>query len=429
MATGAFTTVTNALKNVYTPKRIVPMVNEEAPFRRYLKRQIPAGARVSEGILKFGANFSPPQNVGQHADADNLPTPKDRTQDQFELNPTLFTGTFQIGWVTRRAGNSNKSAFNGGELRRKTEETIADIGKYIEQTLLATHGTGRRGRVLSDGSNTLVLDKPEAAWLFRENQYISVRTTDGGDTVRDSIDYRLITNIDLDTDTITYDGADQTAVAGDHVHVVTKASQTSLSSISCNGLRGLVDDGTYLGTLHGLSRTSYPKLNSSVKGNGGTLRDLSEQILVNAHHEVRQRSSKRPTDIWTNTGQVEKYIQFVAPDRRYQQVGRGITKMETGYQEDSIVHHAPGIAMKFNVSVDVVPRELFMLNWDCFFHYQAQELDWWDEGGGLLRPLPTDGGYKAAWFAALSCIENVACDYPIGNTVIRDLKDPLAGDS
>jgi len=428
MATGGFDAVTNALKTVYVSKTIVPMVNEEAPFRRYLKGKVPASARVSEGILKFGANFDPPQNQGQMADGDNLPVPKDRTQDQFTLNPTLFAGTFQIGWVTRRAGNTSKSAFNGGELRRKTEETIADIGKYIEQTFTSTHGTGRRGRVLTDGVNTITMDKPETVRLFRNNQYISVRTTDGGNTVRDSLDYRLITDIDLDTNTITYDGADQTAVAGDHVHVVTKASQTSLSTISSNGLRGLVDDGTYASSLHALSRSTYSKLNSIVKDNGGSLRDLSEQLLVNASHEVRQRSQKRVTDIWTNTGQIEKYIEFVAPDRRYTQSGRGITQMATGYQEDSIVHYAPGVSMKFNISVDILPREIFLLNWDCFFHYKAQELDWWDDGSGLLKPLPTDGGFKAAWFAALSCIENIGCDYPIGNAVIRDLKDPLLGD-
>jgi hypothetical protein len=433
MAVGAFDQITNALKIAYPKKAIDPMVNEETTFRRKLSKNLPPGARMSDGIMKFGANLNPPQNVGQHTDGDNLPTPKDRTQDQFTMTATLFSGTFQIGWLTQQAANSNRSAFNGGELRRRTEETIADTAKFIEQTYVGTHGSSRRARVDSDGTSNFVCLKPEMALLIRENHYISVRTTDGGDTVRDSCDYRKVTAVNHDTYTVTYSSTDQTLVSGDHVSVVTKAAQTSLSSagstqnVSANGLRGLIDDATYASHIHLLSRTTYPKLKCNVAGNGGALRDLSEQILINACHQNRHRSGKRITDAWCNTGQVEKYVEFVAPDRRYLQQGAGITPMATGYQDDSLVHYAPGVKFNLNIAVDIIPREIFLLNWTTFFHYVAQDMDWWDEGA-MLKPVPVSGGYKAAYFAALCSMENLGCDMPIGNTVVRDLNDPLCGD-
>lgn len=430
---GEFDQITNALKIAYPSKAIEPMVNEETPFRKALQKSVPSGGRVTEGIVKFGANLNPPQNQGQLVDGGALPTPKNRTEVQFQLTPTIFAGGFQIGWVTKAAGNSSKAAFNGGELRRRTEETLADLGKFIEQTYVATHGTGRRARVESDGTNNFVASLPEGVRLLRENQYFSARTTDGGATVRDGMGYRQISAITQSTRTVTYTGEaggandDRTLVAGDHIHPVVEDDQT-ITSVFANGLRGLVDDATYLATLHGLARATYPKLNSNVSSNGGTLRNLTEQILVRACHENRARSGKRVTDAWMSEGQAEKYIEFVAPDRRYNINGKGVQGMGTGYQEGSLVHYYPGGQFNLNVSFDVIPREIFLLNWDTFFHYVAQDMDWWDEGN-MLKPTPTSGSYKASYLAFLASIENIGCDMPIANTVIRDLRDPSIGDA
>jgi hypothetical protein len=437
MAVGAFTTVTNALKQVYSTKRVEAMINEETPFRAWLKKSVPAGTRVREGIVKFGANLAPPQNTGQILDGGTLPLPKDRTQDQFELYPTLFPGTFQIGWLTRRAGNTSKSAFNGGELRRKTEETLADTGKFIEQTYCGTDNAGTRCQVNAATTSlaTFVAKKPQGVLLLRVNQFITSRTSQGGNssTVSDSCDYVKITAITESSNTVTL-ASGHSLAANDYIMVVTETGQDSMTSINANGtpgngLRGLVDDTTHSSHLHKLSRTTYPQLNAVVEANGGVKRDLSEQILVNACQTIRHRSGKQPTDMWSNTGQAQMYVKFVAPDRRYAQSGSGITEMGTGYQKGSLVHYAPGIRLVLNESVDIVPREIFLLNRENIFHYVAQEMGWWDEGGGpLLKPVPATNSYKAAWFAALCSMENIGTDFPRAHAVIRDLNDPLNGD-
>ena len=431
---GEFDAITNALKIAYPPKAIVPMVNQETPFRAQLKKLIPAGGRVTEGIVKFGANLNPPQNQGQLIDGGALPSPKDRTQDQFQLTPTIFAAGFQIGWVTRAIGNSNKSAFNGGELRRRTEETIADLAKFMEQTYVGTHGTGRRARVESDGAaSTFVAALPEGTKLLRENQFVTVRTTDGGAVIRwdagtEVAPGRFITAINHDTRVVTYSGADAVLVAGDHVHPQVEANQSFVTNPFANGLRGLIDDATFLTSIHGLSRVTYPKLKANVAGNGGTLRNLTEQILVRACHQNRARSGKRITDAWMGEGQAEKYIEFVAPDRRYTVAGKGVQGMGTGYQEGSLVHYYPGGMFELQISFDIVAREIFLLNRDTFFHYLAEDMDWWDEGG-MLKPTPNNTSYKASYLAFVKAIENIGNDMPIGNTVVRDLKDPSIGDT
>lgn len=418
-----------ALKVAYAPKVVEAMVNAETIFRPKLKKSVPAGAKATEGILKFAANFNPPQNLGNTNDGGTLAPAKDRTEKQFTLTPVLFTFSMQIGLVTREIANSNKSAWNGGELRRRTDEVMVDGAKYIESSYTGTHGTGRRARVESDGANNFVASLPEGTRLLRENMMFSERTTDGGATT--GVDFRKITAIDHSTRTVTYDGADGGLVPGQHIHAaVVEASQDiTTANPFPNGLRGLIDDTTFTSTHHGLSKTTFPKLKANVFSNGGTLRNLTEQLLVRACHEIRARSGKKVTDIWTSEGQMEKYLEFVAPDRRLIRNSPGDTgNMATGYKGTEMVHYGPGIEIKLNYSYDIVPRELFLINWDTFFHYQAKELGW-IEGVDRLLLVPVSGGYKGSLIGYPTALENIGCDFPLANGVIRDLKDPAIGDT
>jgi len=102
--------------------------------------------------------------------------------------------------------------------------------------------------------------------------------------------------------------------------------------------------------------------------------------------------------------------------------------MVTGYKGDELVHYAPGISAKINVSFDMVPRELYLLNWDTFFHYVAKELGW-VEDANMLWPTPASSAYKASYLGYVCAVENIGCDFPLANGVIRDLRDPAIGDA
>lgn len=428
---GEIQNITNALKIAYPPKAVEPVLNEELVFRPWLQKSIPAGAKVTDGgLINFGANLGPPQNVGQLVDGGTLPAPKDRTDRQFQLKPTLFAGAIQIGVVTFASANTGKSAFNGGEYRRRTDEMIGNLGKFIESTYVGTAGDGIRGYVDSDGTSTLVMKQPWGVKLFQKNMYISVRQSAGG-SVRDSLDLRSITKKDPDTYTLTYSGADQTAVANDPVYVVVEATQASLTTTFANGLRGLIDDGTNSATIHGLTRTdsgNSPELNSVVDENGGTLRNLTEQILLRATMRVREFTEKAPSLLLFGPGQFQKYVEFCAPQRQRAVVtGKSRMNMATGAREEDMVHFYPGGQLNFMLSWDVLPRELYLLTPSTFFHYNALDMQWLDEDS-LLKLTPTSSGHKAAYLAYMGSVENIGCDMPRGNAVIRDLKDPSIGD-
>jgi hypothetical protein len=432
MAAGAFQDLGSALKTIYPSKALEAIINEEAPFREALSKNLPAGGRVTEGEVKFNGVLKTPQNVGQILDGGDLQDAAERYEVQFALKPTIFTATMNIGWLTKAAADSGKSAFNGGETRRRTEETVSNLGKFIESTYVGTAGDGVRAYVETTGTGSgLIMRQPEGVKLIREGMKVSIRQAADITTAQTALDALRINTINPSTRLVTLLGSPtySNGLINDKVVVVITTTQT-LTAMFANGVRGIIDDGTYQATLHGLTRstTAYGgKLYAQVAGNGGVLRNLSERILAQAFLEQREKTGKRITDVWWGPGQILKYIDFVAPDRQ-RPVSGGTYDKGTGFKGmEEFVHYAPGVAVKFHLSFDVIPREMFGFNWDSWFHYSAREMDWITDDQMLHLAIGT-GTYKARWDAFMASFENIGCDMPAAQIVFRDLKDPIIGD-
>lgn len=422
---GEFQNLGVALKVVYPSKALEAIINEEAPFREKLSKSVPAGAKVTEGSVKFNGILALPQNVAQIVDGDDLQDAAERSEVQFTLAPTIFQGTLNIGWLAAKAANSNKSAFNGGEVRRRTTEVTSNLGKFIESTFVGTTGNGVRAYVESSSASGLVLKVPEGIRLLRQGMKITVRDGANFSTIRATLDGVRIASVNPSTRLITTTGTPTytNSSANDVVLVVSKQAFT-VTSVYANGMRGLIDDGTNSQYIHGVDRTTVgnEKL-KSVVNTGGSLRDLSEQLLIRVCHDIRDVSGKRVSDIWSGPGQFEKYIAFVAPDRQ-RAVSGGTYDKGTGYKEE-LVHYAPGMAAKLNLSFDCIPREMHLLCWDTWFHYVAQEMQWVDDSMAMAVGSST---YKSAWQKFMASFENIGCDMPGANGVLRQLKDPVLGD-
>ena len=434
---GAWTSIDSAIKTAYPSKSLEAMVNQETPLRQWMSTTLPANATWTKGgKLTFGAWLDTANNVGQMLDNTALPPTTERTETTLVLHPTAFASSFGIGEISRSAGISDQAAWNGGEIVRRTEEATSDLGKFMEQTFWLD-STGIRAYVESDTTNAFVCKLPQGVQFLYPNQLISVRTAAGAG-VRDSMDLIRITLKNPDTRLITYDAssatfgrnADATVVADDPVYVTTHLTQTFTAAVA-QGIRGIVDDGTYLATYLAATRATYaPKLYGQVFANGGVRRNLTESLLIKSIHQARGRSGKTPTDGWWGPGQIEKYCEFVAPDRRAVVTGKtALPNRATGYQEGDLVHYAPGATINFHMSYDVCPAEMFILAPDTFFRYVAREPAWLDKGNLLkLMPATTGYGFLAGYVAYLTAVENIASDNPYANVAIRDLKDSAYGD-
>lgn len=436
LGVGLIGEITDSLKIAYPPKAVETMIQEDLVFRPRMKRGLPPGARINDGYqINFGARLSPSQNVSQIADGGNFPIPKDATDRQFIFKPTIFTGDYQIGGLTRYVAASNVAGFNGGEMQRRPEEVMSNLGKFIESTYVGTTGTGIRGYVESEpAANQIKVANPEGLRLFADNMYISERIA-AGSTVRDSIDLRQISNLVFDTRTFTYSGADQTPVANDPIYVVPESALAgaTLAAMHANGLRGQIDDGTNATLIHTLDRTAAgnQKLKSTVSSAGGERRNITESLLLAVAHDAARKSKKRATTLLMGEGQTEKYVEHVAPQKRFPAQGRSRPGKSTGYVLEELSFVSPFGSMDFMLSFDALPGEIYGIAWDCLFFYSAVDAQWMsghDAQNLLLLPGSNGASHKFAFGAYLVSIENWGTDYPIAHFVIRDLKDRLLGD-
>lgn len=426
MATGDITSTANELKTQYPTGVWDDMWQVEAKYRARLKR---SQYKASTGYtIKFPARIGGSWSVGVIADAAAFPVSDDPTRDQFTVNPFLAAGSFEISLMTKEVADNGQSTFESrGIMADRVESTARELTKYVERLYVGANRT-RLGNVLAEtGVNTFTLDKPLRTRLLNRGMRIDVYTLHSGGAVRDSMSNRRITKLDLDTDTLTYSGADQTVVAGDHVYITGSYAQDVMN------LDDIIDDGTNRATYQGLSRTTYPELKATVLGTGLPLRNISEQLLYEACYKPRDLASRSIDQIYASFGQSQKALEFLSHDRRFPMGGEKDPKYSTGMGEDAVMIIAPGVRAKLQIHPDCRPRTVYLCDSSTFGHYLARDLDWVTDGDGgtmLKQKVDTSTGTRVAAFEAhMASIEQQINVMPIGNAKIVQLNDPLCGDA
>lgn len=222
---GEFDNVTNEIKEDYPKGFFQDYVNLEAPYRASLKA-VPFKGKG--GFMVFPARIAGSWSVSVIADGAAFPSPLDPTRDQFRVTPELFAGTIEVGLKTKAAVGSEEYAWHeGGVLQDRIDQKAKEIAKYMNIIYAGANRT-RLGNISADGSNTFTMTQtttqPRGAMLIKRGMPLDVYTAHTSGSVRDSLSSRRATAVNYDTNVVTYSGADQTAVAGDHVYVADRKS-------------------------------------------------------------------------------------------------------------------------------------------------------------------------------------------------------------
>jgi hypothetical protein len=419
MATGAVEDLSSELKYAYPTGTFEDPVNKEAPYRVSLNR---VDLVMRDGIARFPLGVASAWNVGSIADIGDMPTPIDPIRRQGEVSPELFVGSFQIGVKTKVIGKNKVGTFStGGIMSDRVEGTVSDLGKYINK-VYAGSNRGRLAVVKTNvGGNVLELDVPLMTELLNRNMRIDVFDALSGGAARAATN-RKLTVVNRDTRQVTYDGAnDGTIAAGDHIFITGTYGRTHWT------LADIVDDGVDAATIFTQSRVTDPELGAFVLRGAGGLRDLDEQMILEACSKPRRETGKRISRVLSNDGQSRKYVEFIQGERRYPGPTGEAPRYTVGYDEDSLQILAPGVNAKLEVDFDISPRRIFFLNWESFGRYEAMALDWIDDDS-LLKMIPTNGGHKAGFLAYVGSVENQINSMPRSNARLENLNDPICGD-
>lgn len=206
--------------------------------------------------------------------------------------------------------------------------------------------------------------------------------------------------------TITTDAA-VTVSDNDKIVIAQSTTQNSLNQ-EPEGILAGIDDGTYVGTYHGLSRTTYPILQSYVVTGVGALSLDAIQQPIDA---VSIRVGKT-IDFFAGEHAVRRaYLALLETDRRY--TGADLMSPDGGTKaaKKPTGRNITYGDIPIMVDRDAPYRMLFGVNKASWTRYVEDEGSWADEGGAVLKWVNEFDQYTAYFYI----FDNFHCQMPNRN--------------
>lgn len=207
-----------------------------------------------------------------------------------------------------------------------------------------------------------------------------------------------------------------TSVTTTNGDVVTRATD-STDNILQGEAKGLLVAVSTSTPFEGIPNT-YQGWNGVVLGNGGTLRAISDGLVMQMLETIRARCRQLPDLVVTRPGIVLKYSEIFLPIRRIN--GQEI-QLRGGYKPLSAIQHAGGEIPVIG-DLDCPSSRMFFLNTSCFRMADLIGTEWADMDGAVFdRVTDEDGveGYIRKYWQLITIARN-------GNGVIEDLEDIAA---
>jgi len=216
-------------------------------------------------------------------------------------------------------------------------------------------------------------------------------------------DTAVITAVATNLASVTVDHA-VTLDDNSKIVIAQTATQSSLNR-EPEGLLAGIDDGTYVGTYHNLSRTTYPILNAYVATAIGAMSLDAVQQMCDAVHI----KTGKTFDMFACEHAVRRsYLTLLETDRRY--TGGDLMRPDGG---TAAAKKPGGRTITYGdipmfVDRDAPYRHLFGINKASWTRYVENEGQWADDEGSVLKWIQD----YDQWTAFYYCQDNFHCQRP-----------------
>ena len=302
---------------------------------------------------------------------------------------------------------------DAGAIVRALESEIKGVTNDLKKDLnyqMFNDGTSRRCLVNGDpGSEgtTLTVDSPGTKYLY-DGMVINIINPSTGVANDSSI---TITTVNSTTACTT--SAIDTAVA-DNDWVIATGSHDGggvlvSDSYEMMGLKGIVDDATYVDVFEGITRSTSPWWKCSTNtndDNSGTNRDLTLQLMQDSLTSVEKNGGK--TDLLLTTPDLrDAYAALLVADKRFVYT----LKLDGGFKG---LEYS---GMPLVSDPDATENCIYFLDTSHLYIMQTADWDWMSKDGSVLNRVADKDAYEAVlyWYADL------ATDKPRAHAFLRDV--------
>jgi len=355
------------------------------------------------------------RNQGQMSTTENgtLPDAGNEVYVETQIPIRYHHGRIQLSIQVIKHSRSNRGAFK----RAMDQEMQSMVRNIANERNRQMFGFGRGDLALVNGdpgtSTTVTVDAPGGVAgsthgnrFLNDNMNIAFINPSGG-AIRAG-GARQISSVSSDGTSIVLTAASDAAVADNDI--VVRAAQSTSAVVGdtafnneAMGLLGLVDDSTFLTTLHNISRSTHAIWQSGVIASVGPLSadiiqrglDVADQLgegEVNcflAHHSVRR-----------------SFLTLTEPDRRYgDSAGRKNPDPGTAAAKQGVITFGD---IPWKVDKFAPYGLLFGIDPSYMTRYVEVDGEWADDDGTILLRLQDVDAYEARW----RVFDNYANDRP-----------------
>ncbi len=346
------------------------------------------------------------RNIGSAAGTETVTLPLAGNQQTMQASiPMKYNfHTVQITDVALKASKKSKE-FLVDALEDEYKGAKEDMQRQLSRQGYGT-GTGVICQV-NDASpdTTLTFDNPMVGKI--PTDYFSIGNAVMFSDSATSESSAAYTTISAITGDYTMTVASATGISDDdYVYLAHNAASPNTSNVNneLTGLKALIDDGTNLVTLEGISRTSYIWWKSYVDSSSSQ-RSLTDELMQTTFLKAQKKGDVKYG--LTHFDVTSAYGQMLTPDRRYTDT----MEIKGGFRGVTF-NNIPLIA-----DYDAPYDELYFIDPSTLSVEDLDDMKFLDSDGSVLDRSST----QPIWQATLTYYANLANKAPNKSAVLRDV--------
>lgn len=400
-----------AIEAILKEKWVTEEIQRQYARDRVLLALLEKGTKQVDGLeAVFTMRLAPNASTGARGEMDDLPDAGRQTMKKCRIPLSYWYTVCAFSGQAIKA--SNNSATSLAKIIADEMQNAVEDHKRVENAYLYGDGSGALAQVISKSGNTLTVSN----WsnLFTAGRKLESSATKAGTTL--AMAATEIVSVNRTAMTVTVADAtgavgETTTGAGDGHYIFLKGTRGNANM----GLMGICDDGTFVTTFQGLSRSDYPQLKAKVFGNAGTSRNISESILMGVIARMREDGAQPDVIIGTSF-QLKDLCAEMHQQRRFID--------DTGKLDLGIRGIKIGDGVDFTFDLDCPPGYAFALNKKNIMISEAAPLSFMDLDGNVMSRINAKDAYEATLFhyfnmIAFSCYDQAR---------IEDLNENRVGD-
>ena len=375
-------TVGNLLKEVYEGPIQDQLVSEAIGLKRIERTSSGVSHDVGGKYVVFPIRTRRNAGIGARNELEALPTPGQQGYNAGRVSLKYLYGGLQLTGQSIELADKDFQAF-ASTLETEINGLKNDLVKDQNRQFYGD-GTGviATASAAGAGTNTFTANTGNRTQYAEVGQQIDIiqGSTLGNANPTVIASNRQVTAVNTTTGVITFDGAVATTSIGD-IYV-----RTGNVKREVNGLASIVKGS---GVIYNIDPAVEPTWVSYVDSNAGTLRALSEGLMINAVDQARTTGGKTSV-IFGNLGVRRAYFNLLQQQRRF----TNTLEFEGGFKGLAFTTDQGDIPMV--ADIDAPPNTMLGIDESTIKFYRENEWSWMDrDGNKFQRVISASGTFDA----------------------------------